>query len=32
LAAVEGVSDSGGLSGREVDLIRQRLRALGYLD
>jgi Arc/MetJ-type ribon-helix-helix transcriptional regulator len=32
LAAVEGVSDSGGLSGREVDLIRRRLRALGYLD
>ena len=32
LAAVEGASDSSGLSGREVDLIRQRLRALGYLD
>jgi Arc/MetJ-type ribon-helix-helix transcriptional regulator len=32
LAAVEGVAKSGGLSGREVDLIRQRLRALGYLD
>ena len=32
LAAVEGVAESGGLSGREVNLIRQRLRALGYLD
>ena len=32
LAAVEGVAQSGGLSSREVDLIRQRLRALGYLD
>jgi len=32
LAAVEGVEQRGGLSPREIDLIRQRLRALGYLD
>jgi hypothetical protein len=32
LAAVEGMSQAEGLSRREVDLIRTRLRALGYLD
>jgi len=32
LAAVEGIARGGGLSSREVDMIRQRLRALGYLD
>jgi len=32
LAAVEGLAQPGGLTSREIGLIRQRLRALGYLD